>query len=153
MQERRSIGYAIRFNETKQTFSHISTLLQKGFVLWGAWRKIDSVSSFGEGIKNIINNSKIGTTFYAIGQSTVLKMNVLKALSTEEVKSLQLTDFIPSYYSIDKPVYIWYLINKIEDLKNKDCLFDLTSVSGKSLIYARQIPGSLPWRVFPFVEN
>lgn len=141
------IGYAIRFQETKDTFSHLDVLREEGQVLWGAWRKPGSVSLFSKSTKEQINSSD-GVDYYAIGQTTVWKMHVIQCLSTDEVTEQELDYLIPAYYNIDTEVYCWYLIDDIKDYGNRNCLSILHSSSGKTLENVHQIPGNNPWKVY-----
>jgi hypothetical protein len=140
------IGFAIRFNETEETKSHLDILREEGKVLWGAWRKPGSKVNFSERIKNIINSNT--SFYYAIGQTTVWKMHVIKALTSNEVIEQKLEYLIPSYYTINKPVYIWYLIDDIKDYENRNCLSVLYSSGGNNLENIHQIPGNAPWGVY-----
>lgn len=146
MKNRKQIGFAIRFNESEETKSHLDILREEGKVLWGAWSKPGSKATFSPRTYTIVNQE--GCYYYAIGQTTVWKMHVLQALTTEEVKEQQMEYLIPAYYTIDKPVYIWYLIDDIKDYENRNCLSVLYSSGGKTLEYVHQIPGNMPWSVY-----
>lgn len=140
-------GYAIRFNETETTKTHLDVLGEYGKVLWGAWRKPGSEAIYSSKTREDINQNE-SAYFYAIGQTTVWKMHVINALTTEEVIEKELEYLIPSYYNIKQPVYIWYLIDDIKDYENRNCLSALVSSGGNTLENVHQIPGNAPWRVF-----
>ena len=121
--DKTSIGYAVRFQQTEQTYKHLDILRNYGQVLWGQWRKPGSHAELSKITHDSMN--KNGTTIYAIGQTTVWNMHVEKVLTTQEVKDQELEYLIPSYYDINTPCYCWYLIVNIN-----------------------QIPGSSPFRVY-----
>ena len=138
-------GYAIRFVESEQTKSHLDILGECGKVLWGAWRKPGSKAVFSERVREDVNDGS--AYFYAIGQTTVWKMHVIRAMTTEEVIAEELEYLIPSYYNIHHEVYVWYLIDDIKDYENRNCLSALFSSGGSSLENVHQIPGNAPWRI------
>lgn len=141
-------GFAIRFNESEATKSHLDILREEGQVLWGAWRKQGSTATFSQRVKDMINTSEHGYAYYAIGQTTVWKMHVIQALTTEEVIAQNLEYLIPAYYSIKTPVYIWYLIDDIKDYQNRNCLSVLYSSGLYTLEHVHQIPGNQPWKIY-----
>lgn len=144
--EKELIGYAVRFQESEQTYKHLDILREYGQVLWGQWRKPGSKSQLSKATKDSMNQK--GTTIYAIGQSTVWNMHIEQVLTTEEVKKKQLEYLIPLYYDINTPCYCWYLIDDIKDYEGKDCLRTLFTSSGLSFINIHQIPGNSPFRVY-----
>ena len=103
--EKELIGYAVRFQESEQTYKHLDILREYGQVLWGQWRKPGSKSQLSKVTKDSMNQK--GTTIYAIGQSTVWNMHIEQVLTTEEVKEKQLEYLIPLYYDINTPCYCW----------------------------------------------
>lgn len=147
MENRVSIGYAGRFNETEQTFSHLDILREYGKVLWGQWRKPGSKAEYSNSTREKINSADV-TNFYEIGQTTVWKMKVERVLTKKEVIAEDLISLIPSYYNIDTPCYCWYLVNDIEDYEGKECLSSLYTSNGLMLGRAHQIPGNAPWKVY-----
>ena len=139
-------SFAIRFNETELTFTHLDVLKIHGAVLWGAWQKIGAKNPFlSKTTKDFMNQQ--GCTIYAIGQTTVWNMSVTQTLYTEEVKEAALEYLIPSYYSIDTPCYCWYLIEDIKDYGDRNILAQLRTTSNKDLIHVAQIAGNAPWQV------
>lgn len=140
------IGYAVRFQETEQTFKHLDILRDYGQVLWGQWRKPGSRSQLSVNTKNTINEN--GATIYAIGQTTVWNMTIKEVLSTQEVIDRELEYLIPSYYDVNTDCYCWYLIEDIKDYEGKECLRTLFTSSGLSFINIHQIPGNSPFRVY-----
>jgi len=144
--ENNPIGYAVRFQQSEQTYKHLDILRDYGQVLWGQWRKPGSKSQLSKITKDAMN--KNGTTIYAIGQTTVWNMHIEKVLLTEEVKEQELEYLIPSYYDINTECYCWYLIDDIKDYEGKECLLSLFTSSGKSFININQIPGNSPFRVY-----
>lgn len=140
------IGYAVRFQQSEQTYKHLDILRDYGQVLWGQWRKPGSKAQLSKTTKDAMN--KNGTTIYAIGQTTVWNMHIEKVLSTEEVKEQELEYLIPSYYDINTECYCWYLIDDIKDYESKECLLTLFTSSGLSFTNINQIPGNSPFRVY-----
>lgn len=140
------IGYAVRFQQSEQTYKHLDILRDYGQVLWGQWRKPGSHAELSKVTHDAMN--KNGTTIYAIGQTTVWNMHVEKVLTTEEVKDQELEYLIPSYYDINTPCYCWYLIDEIKDYGNKECLLTLFTSKGTSFVNINQIPGSSPFKVY-----
>ena len=145
--EKIPIGYAGRFNETEQTFSHLDILREYGKVLWGQWRKPGSKSEYSNSTREKINKAN-NTDFYEIGQTTVWKMTVEKVLTKKEVIEQNLISLIPPYYNINTECYCWYLVNDIKDYNGKECLSSLYTSGGLMLGRAHQIPGNAPWRVY-----
>lgn len=147
MNQKEKIGYAGKFIESEQTFTHLDILREYGKVLWGQWKSDPkSIKTYSKNAYIDIN--KNGADFYEIGQTTVWKMHVERVLLKEEVINEGLEFLIPSYYDINKPCYCWYLVNDIKDYGSKECAKHLYSRSGRMLIRSNQIPGNAPWNVY-----
>lgn len=139
----KQIGYAIRFNETENTFKHLDILREYGEVLWGQWRKPGSKITSS----SIVITEEL-STIYAIGQTTVWNMHIKEVLNAQEIKNRKLEFLIPPYYSIDTECYCWYLIDDIKDYGDKECLTSIFTSSGKPFTVIHQIPGNSPFRVY-----
>lgn len=146
MNVKNKIGYAVRFIESEQTFTHLDILREYGKVLWGQWRKPGGKGKYSATTWQDINTN--GAYFYEIGQTTVWRMHVERIMSKEEVIQEKLELLIPSYYSINTDCYCWYLVDDIEDYGSKDCLTSIYSLSGQMLARAHQIAGNAPWKVY-----
>lgn len=146
MENRKKIGYALRFQESEQTFTHLDILREYGKVLWGQWRKPGSKAQYSTSTKQDINAN--GANFYEIGQTTVWLMHVERVMTKEEIIAEGLESLIPSYYNINTDCYCWYLVDDIKDFGSKDCLTSLYSSGGRMLARAHQIPGNAPWSVY-----
>ena len=154
MNQKFFVGYALRFQETRETFTHLDILEQYGEVLWGQWRKPSSTRTYSTNALNAIKESPNGMNFYGIGSNTVWKMHVKDVLFVPDIKEKKLEYLIPDYYDINTPCYCWYLIDDIVDYGNKDCLKSLvtannTSYDGK----IAQIPGCSPYRVYSITDK
>jgi 5-methylcytosine-specific restriction endonuclease McrA len=142
------IGYAIRFNETENTFKHLDILREYGEVLWGQWRKPG-----GKITSSSIRITEDLCTIYAIGQTTVWNMHVKEVLSKKDILERHLEFLIPSYYSIDTECYCWYLVDDIKDYEGKECLNSLFTSGGNPFSIIHQIPGNSPFRVYSTGNN
>ena len=145
------VGYTQKLIESKETFSHVSFLAEYGQVLWGVWKSETSKASFSKKVIKEVNenHNRDGVYFYLRGKDRVLKIKVREILFTDEVKEKKLEKLIPSYYSIDTPVYCWYLVDEVTVYGNKDCLKNLYTSNGKELysVVGQSNPAS-PWEIF-----
>lgn len=143
---KKHIGYAIRMIEDENTYLHLDVLREKGSVLWGIWKSNpDSQAPFSPLTFEAVNANG-GADFYAVGTKTVWKMHVHSILTTSQVKG-DMEEYIPSYYSVETPVYAWLLIDSINDYQGKDELTFLWS-DAHPLSEVHQIPGRTPWKVY-----
>lgn len=141
--------YVVKFNNYQANPAgtgrlHYQVLKEHGKVIWGQWRKGDTLLS--EKRRTIMNQAPF--IFYALDREiALLKMTVEHVYTREEVIESRLEYLIPSYYSIDTPCSAYYLITNIEILPPEESA-RLVSSSGK-IVYNHkgQISSVAPWQV------
>ena len=143
-------GYFVRFNNFATHPAgtgrlHIDVLNQYSQVIWGQWRT--GVNLLNEKIYNEMNNIA-PFYFYALDKSVaLLKMQVIRVLTREEVINEQLEYLIPNYYDINTPCSAYYLIDKIEILPAESAMKVININTKKPIYDAAQVNSTIPWRV------
>ena len=143
-------GYFVKFNNFAAHPSgtgrlHIDVLSKYSQVLWGQWR--NGINLLNEKIRKEMNDVA-PFKFYALDKSVaLLKMNVTRVLTREEVIAEKLEYLIPDYYNIDTPCSAYYLIDKIEILPVESALKIININTKKSIYDSAQVNSTTPWRV------
>lgn len=124
---------------------HYQVLQKEGRVLWGQWRKGETLLS--RRTKEEMNTVAPFTLYILDKDVALLQLTVEKVYDREEVIEAQLTDLIPTYYDIDTPCSAFYLVSNIEILPPEEAIQIVNINTGTSIYYSAQVNSTTPWRV------
>jgi hypothetical protein len=124
---------------------HYQVLKQHGEVLWGQWRKGNTL--LNRKIKAEMNELAPFTLYILDKEVALLQLTVSHVYDREEVIEKNMEHLIPSYYDIDTPCSAFYLVTNIEILPPTEAIQIVNINTGSSIYHSAQVNSTTPWRV------